>query len=227
MFTVLYILKGYAKSKDQKPLDDTASFLTDVIAALKLDRPVLVSPSLSGSYTLPFLLGAQPEKAAEKCRGYVPVAPIYTDQFEEEVYKKCQVSSSPLMENSNGPEILGPANEFLKSRKLKKVSPIVHSGGAGMGGGGGDSLGTHVTILGPIAFISMQFSIHNSRSNCFYFHAVFGKNVEAPPSPPGNRRCATGTLDCSLDRLAERPECPNQRRPPPWPAFGIRWSTRI
>ena len=56
----------------------------------------MVSPSLSGSYTLPFLLGAQPEKATEKCRGYVPVAPIYTDQFDEEVYKKCQVSSLPL-----------------------------------------------------------------------------------------------------------------------------------
>ena len=91
--------------KTRKPLDDTACFLTDVIAALKLDRPVLVSPSLSGSYTLPFLLGAQPEKAAEKCRGYVPVAPIYTDQFEEEVYKKCQVSSLPLTQSWNGAKI--------------------------------------------------------------------------------------------------------------------------
>ena len=105
MFTVFYIFTGYAKSKDQKPLDDTACFLTDVIAALKLDRPVLVSPSLSGSYTLPFLLGAQPEKAAEKSRGYVPVAPIYTDQFEEEVYKKCQVSSLPLTQSGNGAKI--------------------------------------------------------------------------------------------------------------------------
>ena len=113
MFTVFYILTGYAKSKDQKPLDDTACFLTDVIAALKLDRPVLVSPSLSGSYTLPFLLGAQPEKAAEKCRGYVPVAPIYTDQFEEKVYKKCQVSSSTLTQNLNGPKLLGPTDELF------------------------------------------------------------------------------------------------------------------
>ena len=83
---------GYAKSKDQKPLDDTDLFLTDLISALGLDRPVLVSPSLSGSYTLPFLLGSEPEKALDKTRGYVPVAPIFTDKFTEEIYKKCQVN---------------------------------------------------------------------------------------------------------------------------------------
>ena len=89
----MHILRaGYAKSKDQEPLDDTDVFLTDVISALGLDRPVLVSPSLSGSYTLPFLLGWQPEKAHDKVRGYIPVAPIFTDKFTEEVYKKCQVN---------------------------------------------------------------------------------------------------------------------------------------
>ena len=84
-------IAGYAKSKDQKPLDDTATFLQDLIRALKLERPVIVSPSMSGAYSLPYLLQSQPQQWGNRARGYVSVAPAFTDKFEEAIYKQCEV----------------------------------------------------------------------------------------------------------------------------------------
>ena len=70
--------------------DDTALFLQDLINALKLEKPVIISPSMSGSYSLPFLIN-EPEEWADRSKGFVPVAPIFTDKFTEDQYKKCQV----------------------------------------------------------------------------------------------------------------------------------------
>jgi abhydrolase domain-containing protein 14 len=62
-------LPGFGGSKGAH--SDPAHFLEKLLPALGLDRPVIVSPSMSGGFSFPYLL-AHPERVA----GFVPVAPV-------------------------------------------------------------------------------------------------------------------------------------------------------
>ncbi|KAL4655382.1 protein ABHD14B [Arapaima gigas] len=61
------------------------SFLKQVVEALQLGPVVLVSPSLSGMYSLPFLF-----QHGSLLKAYVPVAPICTDKFSTQQYAGVQ-----------------------------------------------------------------------------------------------------------------------------------------
>ncbi|KAM9860300.1 putative protein-lysine deacylase ABHD14B [Aulostomus maculatus] len=63
-----------------------AGFLKDVCERLSLSPVVVVSPSLSGMYSLPFLFQHQ-----DLIRAYIPVAPICTDKFTAEQYQSVKV----------------------------------------------------------------------------------------------------------------------------------------
>uniref|UniRef100_U3IY16 Putative protein-lysine deacylase ABHD14B n=1 Tax=Anas platyrhynchos platyrhynchos TaxID=8840 RepID=U3IY16_ANAPP len=72
-------LPGLGRSKDAvapAPVGQPApgGFLKAVVEALGLGPAVVVSPSLSGMYSLPFLL-----QHGHLLKAYVPVAPICTD----------------------------------------------------------------------------------------------------------------------------------------------------
>ncbi|KAG5274259.1 hypothetical protein AALO_G00134100 [Alosa alosa] len=61
------------------------SFLKQVCEGLGLGPVVVVSPSLSGMYSLPFLF-----QHAPLLRAYVPIAPICTDKFNAQEYASVQ-----------------------------------------------------------------------------------------------------------------------------------------
>ncbi|XP_061146259.1 protein ABHD14B [Syngnathus typhle] len=65
-----------------------ATFLKDVCERLQLSPVVLISPSLSGMYSLPFLLQHQ-----HLLRAYIPVAPICTEKIGAEQYGGVKVPS--------------------------------------------------------------------------------------------------------------------------------------
>lgn len=65
-----------------------AGFLKEVCEQLNLTPVVVISPSLSGMYSLPFLLEHQ-----ALVRAYIPVAPICTDKFKAEQYQSVKVPS--------------------------------------------------------------------------------------------------------------------------------------
>uniref|UniRef100_UPI0037E99EEE putative protein-lysine deacylase ABHD14B n=1 Tax=Semicossyphus pulcher TaxID=241346 RepID=UPI0037E99EEE len=65
-----------------------AGFLKEVCEQLSLSPVVVISPSLSGMYSLPFLMQHQ-----DLIRAYVPVAPICTDKFTAEQYQSVKVPS--------------------------------------------------------------------------------------------------------------------------------------
>lgn len=65
-----------------------AGFLKEVCDQLNLSPVVVISPSLSGMYSLPFLMEHQ-----DLVRAYVPVAPICTDKFTAEQYQSVKVPS--------------------------------------------------------------------------------------------------------------------------------------
>lgn len=54
-----------------------------MVDALELGSPVVISPSLSGMYALPFLVAPE-----SQLRGYVPVAPICTDKINAADYAR-------------------------------------------------------------------------------------------------------------------------------------------
>ncbi|XP_068450319.1 putative protein-lysine deacylase ABHD14B [Clinocottus analis] len=63
-----------------------AGFLKEVCEQLSLSSVVVISPSLSGMYSLPFLLQHQ-----ALIRAYIPVAPICTEHFTAEQYQSVKV----------------------------------------------------------------------------------------------------------------------------------------
>ncbi|SRR5258707_749058 len=67
---------GQSESGEFPPLD----FLLEFLEQLSLDKPILVSPSLSGMYSLP-LVAAYPDKLA----GFVPVAPVSIPTYEHQL----------------------------------------------------------------------------------------------------------------------------------------------
>nr|XP_040058670.1 protein ABHD14B [Gasterosteus aculeatus aculeatus] len=65
-----------------------AGFLREVCERLSLSPVVVISPSLSGMYSLPFVL-----QHPALVRAYVPVAPICTENFTAEQYRGVKVPS--------------------------------------------------------------------------------------------------------------------------------------
>ncbi|NXW23604.1 ABHEA protein, partial [Circaetus pectoralis] len=81
-------MPGYGDSPPP-PLVATAqgrvAFLDHVLQELGMRRPVLISPSMSGRFALPFLL-AQGDRLA----GFVPIAPVGTKDYAAEQYHRVQ-----------------------------------------------------------------------------------------------------------------------------------------
>ena len=60
--------------------EDRGAFLAALVDALGLDRPVVVAPSMSGAFALPFVL-----EHGDRCGGFVPVAPAVRASVQERV----------------------------------------------------------------------------------------------------------------------------------------------
>lgn len=67
------------------------TFLHRVLQELGMQRPVLVSPSMSGRFALPFLL-----EHGDQLAGFVPIAPVGTKDYPAEQYRRVQVGSWAL-----------------------------------------------------------------------------------------------------------------------------------
>ncbi len=84
------LISGYGNSKDVAKLSSKSAFIAAVVKTLNLNRPVIVSPSMSGGFSLPYLFD-DPATALDKSRGFIPVAPVETGKYLEAYYKKSQV----------------------------------------------------------------------------------------------------------------------------------------
>ncbi|XP_062056995.1 putative protein-lysine deacylase ABHD14B [Lepus europaeus] len=84
-------LPGLGRSKEAAapaPLGELVpgGFLAALVEALALGPPVVISPSMSGMYSLPFLTAP-----GSQLRGYVPVAPICTDKISAADYASVKI----------------------------------------------------------------------------------------------------------------------------------------
>lgn len=89
MNSVFLFLSGYGQSTNILEPEHNADFLAALISVLKLTRPVIVSPSMSGAFSLPYLFD-DPVTSTERAVAYVPVAPILTSKFVAQ-FQKSQV----------------------------------------------------------------------------------------------------------------------------------------
>ena len=87
-------LPGFGRSEPATSLDwadddgftRREEFLQSLISTLKLRRPAIVSPSMSGAFSLPLLVH-RPDLVG----AYVPVAPVFTPKFPSELYMRTRV----------------------------------------------------------------------------------------------------------------------------------------
>ncbi|OBS75028.1 hypothetical protein A6R68_14436 [Neotoma lepida] len=70
-----------APSKEASTEAGRAELLKQVLRDLEVQNAVLVSPSMSGSYALPFLM-----RSHHQLRGFVPIAPTSTRNFTQEQF---------------------------------------------------------------------------------------------------------------------------------------------
>jgi pimeloyl-ACP methyl ester carboxylesterase len=71
-------LPGYGSS--QKISGSPEQFLLELIDKLNLNCPIVVSPSMSGNYSLSFIV-----KYPERARGFVAVAPVGISRFSQKL----------------------------------------------------------------------------------------------------------------------------------------------
>lgn len=64
--------------------DEKIQFLSNLIKELRLMRPVIVAPSMSGWYALPFVMNKEHVK---EVRGFIPVAPGAAAQYADDQLK--------------------------------------------------------------------------------------------------------------------------------------------
>jgi len=89
---MLVVVAGFGKSKSTKFRGGSRrDFLEQFMKAVNLDRPVLVTASMSGSFALPFVLRPEAATCTQRVRGFVPIAPAGTSKFSANDYGGCLV----------------------------------------------------------------------------------------------------------------------------------------
>ncbi|XP_070559126.1 putative protein-lysine deacylase ABHD14B isoform X2 [Ptychodera flava] len=106
-------LPGFKNSKDSTLTAANDDFLRNLIKTLKVEPAVVVSPSMSGSFSLPLLM-----KDQSLFRGFVPVAPVDSDKYTRADYEKIKV---PTM------IVYGELDTTLGSQSLENLKNIPNS----------------------------------------------------------------------------------------------------
>ncbi|NP_001279203.1 protein ABHD14A [Callorhinchus milii] len=99
-----------------------ADFLLAFLNALGLKAPVLISPSMSGGYSIPFLMLQN-----QRVKGFIPIAPVRTKDYSSEQYKKIQTPTLIVF----GQLDMGLGKESLKNLMQLPQNTIIEIQAAG------------------------------------------------------------------------------------------------
>ena len=86
-YAIAIDLPNYGKSTSLKTRLEPVVFLEKLIQVLDIKQPIIISPSLSGTYSIPFIL----KHGKAKASGYIPVAPVISDRYAEKDFQKSDV----------------------------------------------------------------------------------------------------------------------------------------
>ncbi|XP_046394736.1 protein ABHD14B-like isoform X2 [Ischnura elegans] len=101
-------LPGFGETKTSYS-GNRSSFLFELCSALGLLTPVIVSPSMSGSYSIPFLASH-----ADKFSGFLPVAPVATEKVTKATLETVQVPTLILFGSNDHVEHAKKSKENLQ-----------------------------------------------------------------------------------------------------------------
>lgn len=118
-------IPGFGKSKNAH-YDNERSFVEQFVKGVKLDRPVLICASMSGSFALPFVLRPEAATCTQRLRGFVPIAPVGTSAFSQADYKSCKVPTMIVY----GERDTGAPVDTLRQMPNSRVSMIKNAGHA-------------------------------------------------------------------------------------------------
>ncbi|XP_066473255.1 protein ABHD14A-like [Tiliqua scincoides] len=96
------------------------AFLQQVLKELGLHRPVLISSSMSGRYSIPFLLAS-----GEQLKGFVPIAPVGTKDFTTQQYQQVKTPTLIIygeLDTGLGTQSLQLLQLIPKSRVVKLLA---------------------------------------------------------------------------------------------------------
>ena len=117
-------LPGYGQSSPG--FGSPQTWLQVLLKLLKIDRPLVVSPSISGRYSLPLLT-----EIAEKVAGFVAVAPVAIKE-----YKDClgQITAPVLAIWGENDTMIPQTQADLLIRSVKRAGLTHHNSESGLAG---------------------------------------------------------------------------------------------
>ncbi|CAI5767090.1 Abhydrolase domain containing 14A [Podarcis lilfordi] len=118
-------LPGYGESPSSSTVETAqgrVAFLQQVFKELGLQQPVLISSSMSGRYSIPFLLAS-----GEQLKGFVPIAPVGTKDFTSQQYQQVKIPTLIIY----GERDTGLGTQSLQSLQQIPQSRVVMLLGAG------------------------------------------------------------------------------------------------
>ena len=88
----------------------TVQWLTRLINTLRLSNFVIISPSMSGRFALPYVI--QSDAKTQTLRGFVPIAPVDSESFTVADYKHVTVRKLSTIEYRMRSIILSLSSRF-------------------------------------------------------------------------------------------------------------------
>lgn len=111
-------LPGHGNSSDCKHNQET--FLKDVLDALAIENSIILSPSMSGRYSIPLLIDYQ-----DKLKGYIPVAPVIPKEYivRKDAFPETKVPSL-IIYGEKDPMLKSQLKDILTSIPNSKLTII-------------------------------------------------------------------------------------------------------
>lgn len=86
-------LPGYGQSKEASiNSGEIPKFMDNLVSTLNLKAPVIVSPSMSGRFSLPYIMKDR-QLIAARSHGYIPIAPVDTGNYSPDQYAKLKLKT--------------------------------------------------------------------------------------------------------------------------------------
>ena len=87
-----FLLTGFGTST-HTTVNDKGGFIAKFLETMNIEKPIIISPSMSGSFSLPYLFEDKEGQTGCESRasGFIPVAPAGTNKFVDARYHECKV----------------------------------------------------------------------------------------------------------------------------------------